>query len=341
MRVETKGHLCRGWTSLFGATTQLLCGLQKLSKGTATNFEKQLYYFHLFNLRTTHVQPCNQVEFFKLCKLQKKASIIVDWSLSHVRLFATPWTVAHLAPLSMWFSRQEYWNELPFPSLGDLPDPGIKSASPAQQADSLPLSHLRGPILWAPPHLMLTVTTRNRYCHLCSAEDNRTEALPWIIHLLCTHRLHSNLSFDAHKEPMMWTLPVSWCDRWRNWGTESEQLSNIMHTARGWVQMLTQSPLSPKPPAPGSSGSVHLWEELQQQMRGDHSWAAQSWSPPTHKPTHKSNGTISSFLEELIVRKICLASKLALLHSPRSIWPAYMASHGIQAVPTSQDKEPG
>ena len=136
--------------------------------------------------------------------------------------------------------------------------------------------------------LMLTVTTRNRYCHLCSAEDNRTEALTWIIHLLCTS-LHSNLSFNAHKEPMMWTLPVSWCDRWRNWGTESEQLSNIMHTARGWLQMLTQSPLSPKPPAPGSSGSVHLWEELQQQMRGDQSWAAQIWSPPTHKPTHKSN----------------------------------------------------
>ena len=44
--------------------------------------------------------------------------------------FATPWTVAHQAPLSMGFSRQEYWSGLPFPS-GDLPDPGIKSTSPA------------------------------------------------------------------------------------------------------------------------------------------------------------------------------------------------------------------
>ena len=48
---------------------------------------------------------------------------------SHVRLFATPWTVARQAPLSMGFSRQEYWSGLPFPSPGDLPDPGIKPVS--------------------------------------------------------------------------------------------------------------------------------------------------------------------------------------------------------------------
>ena len=59
-------------------------------------------------------------------------------SLSHVRLFVTPWTVAHLAPLSMEFSRQEYWSGLPFPSPGALPDPGIQPGSPALQADSLP-----------------------------------------------------------------------------------------------------------------------------------------------------------------------------------------------------------
>ena len=52
-------------------------------------------------------------------------------SLSHVRLFATPWTVAQQAPLSMEFPRQEYWSGLPFPSPGNLPDPGIEPASPA------------------------------------------------------------------------------------------------------------------------------------------------------------------------------------------------------------------
>ena len=50
----------------------------------------------------------------------------------------TPLTVAHQAPLSIGFSRQEYWSEFPFPSPGDLPDPGIEPRSPALQADSLP-----------------------------------------------------------------------------------------------------------------------------------------------------------------------------------------------------------
>ena len=50
-----------------------------------------------------------------------------------------PWTLACQAPLSIGFSRQEYWSELPFPSPGGLPDPGIKSGSPALQADSLPM----------------------------------------------------------------------------------------------------------------------------------------------------------------------------------------------------------
>ena len=57
--------------------------------------------------------------------------------LSRVRLFATPWTVAHQAPPSMGFSRQEYWSGLPFPSPGDIPDPGIESRSPILEVDSL------------------------------------------------------------------------------------------------------------------------------------------------------------------------------------------------------------
>ena len=52
-------------------------------------------------------------------------------SLSHVRLFATPWTIACQAPLSVEFSRQEYWSGLPFPSPVGFPDPGIKPAPPA------------------------------------------------------------------------------------------------------------------------------------------------------------------------------------------------------------------
>ena len=52
-------------------------------------------------------------------------------SLSHVRLFVTPWIAAYQAPPSTGFSRQVYWSRLPFPSLEDLPDPGIKPRSPA------------------------------------------------------------------------------------------------------------------------------------------------------------------------------------------------------------------
>ena len=57
--------------------------------------------------------------------------------LSCVQLFAIPWTVAYQAPPSREFSRQEYWSGLPFPSPGDLPDPGIEPRSPTLQADAL------------------------------------------------------------------------------------------------------------------------------------------------------------------------------------------------------------
>ena len=75
---------------------------------------------------------------------------------SHVQLFATPQTVAHHNPLSMEFSRQEYWSELPFLSPGDLPDPGIELESPVLQVDSLLLSH-RG-------RMAVVKKTRNNKC---------------------------------------------------------------------------------------------------------------------------------------------------------------------------------
>ena len=79
------------------------------------------------------------VDYSVWCRfiLGKKYSCEVKL-LSHVRLFATPWTVAYQAPLSMEFSRQEHWSGLPFPSPGDLPHPGIEPGSPALQADALP-----------------------------------------------------------------------------------------------------------------------------------------------------------------------------------------------------------
>ena len=66
-------------------------------------------------------------------------------SLSRVGLFATPWTVARQAPLSMGFSRQEYWSGLPFPSPGDLSDSGVEPRSSTSDADSLPSKPPRKP----------------------------------------------------------------------------------------------------------------------------------------------------------------------------------------------------
>ena len=67
----------------------------------------------------------------------KLRSVVNVKSLSRVRLFVTPWSVAYQAPPSMGFSGQEYWSGLPFSSPGDFPDPGIEPGSPAFQADAL------------------------------------------------------------------------------------------------------------------------------------------------------------------------------------------------------------
>ena len=92
--------------------------------------------------------------------------------LSHVRLFAAPWTVARQAPLSMEFSRQGYWSGLPFPSLGDLPDPGIEPAPPTLQADSLPLSHLG-----SPPALLRTLEIHPLPLHQPGGGPNNGEVV--------------------------------------------------------------------------------------------------------------------------------------------------------------------
>ena len=85
-----------------------------------------------------------------------------------VRLFATLWTVALQAPLSMGFSRQEYWSGLPFPSPGDLPDPRIKLRSPALQVDSL---------LSEPPLLFIEWLTVSSYTPMKKIMEKRKSVL--------------------------------------------------------------------------------------------------------------------------------------------------------------------
>ena len=84
--------------------------------------------------------------------------------------FATPLTAARQSALSMGFPRK-YWSGLPFPFLGDHPDPGIKPMSPSLQADSLPLSHLGSPIL----RTAIAIMESNSYSTFYA------DHFPWII----------------------------------------------------------------------------------------------------------------------------------------------------------------
>ena len=83
--------------------------------------------------------------------------------------FGTPWTVAHQAPLSMGFSRQEYWNGLAFPSPGNLPDPGIKLTSPAL-ADGFFTTELLGKplinLIWAHSNQLYGYNMHQPYGHI-------------------------------------------------------------------------------------------------------------------------------------------------------------------------------
>ena len=93
----------------------------------------------------------------------------MKWSSSGVSDSATPWTVAHQASPSMGFSRQEYWSGLPFPSPGDLPNPGIKPRSPALQADAL--------TLWATKEVQIGLVKWKSRPALCTRMDSRVHGI--------------------------------------------------------------------------------------------------------------------------------------------------------------------
>ena len=84
-------------------------------------------------MHTKHSRSVSQI-IFSIWLLHSDCGSVTKLCLT----LANPWTVARQAPLSMGFLRQEYWSGLPFPSPGDLPDPGIEPGSPELQADSLP-----------------------------------------------------------------------------------------------------------------------------------------------------------------------------------------------------------
>ena len=101
------------------------CFLLSCWVSLAAHMVKNLpYYCHLLSSNYHCLQSCPTTHWyilFSMCPVKL---------LSRVRLFATPWTVAYQAPQSIEFSMQEYWSGLPFPSPGDLPNPGIEPRSP-------------------------------------------------------------------------------------------------------------------------------------------------------------------------------------------------------------------
>ena len=124
----------------------------------------------------------------------------VKWSelnsLSHVRLFTTPWTAASQAPPSMGFSKQEYWSGVPFSSPGDLPDPGIEPRSPSLQVDTLPAK---------PPGKPWSSQTRDQTQVSCIAGGFFTS---W-----ATREAH------IHSNPVKFVLKSLWFHRKINWRT--------------------------------------------------------------------------------------------------------------------------
>ena len=104
--------------------------------------------------------------------------------------FATTWTIARQASLSMGFPRQEYWSGLPFPSAGDLPNPGIKRVSPAWQVDSLPLSHLG-----SPPSPSVYGSLFNLQLHI--AEGAGVALIPGLVFSLKTRTCTLSLDVDV------------------------------------------------------------------------------------------------------------------------------------------------
>ena len=87
-------------------------------------------------------------------------------SVTSVRLFSTPWTVACQAPLSTGFSWQEYWSGLPCPPPENLPDPGIEHKSPALLMDSLLLNHWGSPNISVPVIYKPFTVCTNTFCNI-------------------------------------------------------------------------------------------------------------------------------------------------------------------------------
>ena len=127
------------------------------------------------------------------------------WVLSCVRLLVTLWTRACQTPLSVGLSRQEYWSGLPFPSPGDLLDPGIEPTSLALQVNSLPLNHWgRPPVPLQPSH-----SRPHKALETCRSFQTSVNAIISHLELLRPHCSFSWLSL-IHLPGLSWKVTFFW-----------------------------------------------------------------------------------------------------------------------------------
>ena len=115
----------------------IVCPWNFLSKNTEVGCHSLLQMIFLTQVLNQGLLHCRLIFFFFFIWTVREAQQIYSEVAQSCPTLCDPWTIAHQAPLSMGFSRQEYWSGLPLPSPGDLPDPGIEPRSPTLQADAL------------------------------------------------------------------------------------------------------------------------------------------------------------------------------------------------------------
>ena len=156
-------------------------------------------------------------------------------SLRRVWLFATPWTVVHQAPLSTEFSRQEYWNGLPFPPPGDLPDPRIKPKPPALQADSL-LSEPPRKLQHQGPHLQLNRLSSS----LIAVSPKSLQLCPTLCDPIDSSPPGSPVPGILQARTLEW-VAISLSNAWK-WKVKVKSLSRVRPSATPWPAAHQASP---------------------------------------------------------------------------------------------------
>ena len=199
------------WLDLFAVQGTLKSLLQHHSSWSSLEISFPPFFpdtSKVITFKSSALSQLCQGFFLTCCSLSMCLCACVLSHFSCVQLFASLWTVAHLAPLSMGFSRQEYWSELPCLPPGDLSNPGIEPAFPAAlafQADSLLLSHWGSPCMCLPA-LFVPGELYVKYLYVLLLYD----PLSWKSMWLCLQLLIDGTLLRTFWEFLCWVIILSW-----------------------------------------------------------------------------------------------------------------------------------